>query len=405
MAINLPDNPTNGQEVTVGQGKLIYNTSKGVWQHFSTASAAQGQGGASVTVSDTAPSNPSSGDQWFDSSTGALLVYYTDADSSQWVGVTGTQGPAGTQGQAGTSVTAYANLAAFPSSGNTVGDFGFANDTKAVYIWDGTEWDRINAGPDALPDFTTDPSSSYSLATDGTTTTITTAASDPDGFPVTWDYDTNPSNQSQATVANNNDGTFVLTPSVNASDAGTFTFRVKASDGVHMATRSSSVELSFGMGNVYGFSITQTSYNYGHTNFTGIAIGQLENGTIGNIWEDANFRNSATFSSTSWGEGILSRDHTYDGGFFATQANTSYGITLPNPMNTMYWSESAANQTVSVTWTSPKTIQGVMVSGDASNNVDYWTGGYLQLYIGSASNLVATQYPLAGLNAFHNFMV
>ena len=88
MAINLPDNPTNGQEVTVGQGKLIYNTSKGVWQHFSTASAAQGQGGASVTVSDTAPSNPSSGDQWFDSSTGALLVYYTDADSSQWVGVT-----------------------------------------------------------------------------------------------------------------------------------------------------------------------------------------------------------------------------------------------------------------------------------------------------------------------------
>ena len=35
----------------------------------------------------------------------------------------------------GGGVTAYANLAAFPSSGNTVGDYAFATDTKAVYIW------------------------------------------------------------------------------------------------------------------------------------------------------------------------------------------------------------------------------------------------------------------------------
>ena len=55
MAINLPDNPTNGQEVTVGQGKLIYNTSKGVWQHFSTASAAQGQGGACLLYTSPSP--------------------------------------------------------------------------------------------------------------------------------------------------------------------------------------------------------------------------------------------------------------------------------------------------------------------------------------------------------------
>ena len=35
----------------------------------------------------------------------------------------------------GGSVTSYANLAAFPSSGNTVGDYGFATNTKALYIW------------------------------------------------------------------------------------------------------------------------------------------------------------------------------------------------------------------------------------------------------------------------------
>ena len=45
--------------------------------------------------------------------------------------------------QAGGAVTAYSNLAGFPSSGNTVGDYAWATDTKALYIWDGSEWDRI----------------------------------------------------------------------------------------------------------------------------------------------------------------------------------------------------------------------------------------------------------------------
>ena len=43
--------------------------------------------GASVNISDTAPSNPVAGDMWYDSSDGSLSVYYTDADSSQWVAI------------------------------------------------------------------------------------------------------------------------------------------------------------------------------------------------------------------------------------------------------------------------------------------------------------------------------
>jgi len=43
-------------------------------------------GGASVTVSDSAPSGPSAGDLWWDSDNGRLKVYYTDATpDSQWV--------------------------------------------------------------------------------------------------------------------------------------------------------------------------------------------------------------------------------------------------------------------------------------------------------------------------------
>ena len=46
-------------------------------------------GGANVTTSDTAPSSPSDGDLWWDSQNGRLLVYYEDANSSQWVDASG----------------------------------------------------------------------------------------------------------------------------------------------------------------------------------------------------------------------------------------------------------------------------------------------------------------------------
>lgn len=42
-------------------------------------------GGASVDVSDTAPTNPEAGNIWFNSTNGSLFVYITDEDSSQWV--------------------------------------------------------------------------------------------------------------------------------------------------------------------------------------------------------------------------------------------------------------------------------------------------------------------------------
>ena len=40
---------------------------------------------ANVTISDTAPGSPSSGDLWWESDKGRLKVYYNDTDSLQWV--------------------------------------------------------------------------------------------------------------------------------------------------------------------------------------------------------------------------------------------------------------------------------------------------------------------------------
>ena len=45
--------------------------------------------GSSVTIQGDPPSNPSSGDLWWNSDDGILNIYYQDADSSQWVDATG----------------------------------------------------------------------------------------------------------------------------------------------------------------------------------------------------------------------------------------------------------------------------------------------------------------------------
>ena len=73
------------------------------YKYFGDGSNLTGiSGGASVTVSTSAPGSPSSGDLWWDSDDADLLVYYNDGSGSQWVstnaGATGAQGAAGAQG-------------------------------------------------------------------------------------------------------------------------------------------------------------------------------------------------------------------------------------------------------------------------------------------------------------------
>lgn len=62
------------------------------WNHLamgnSIAVADPGSGtgsGGSVSVDDTAPSSPSSGNLWLDTTTGILYVYFDDGDSEQWI--------------------------------------------------------------------------------------------------------------------------------------------------------------------------------------------------------------------------------------------------------------------------------------------------------------------------------
>ena len=73
--------------------------------------AAGGGSGGGFTISDTAPSSPTAGSAWYDSTTGFTYIYYNDGSSSQWVQLLGTPGPQGPAGPAGaTGATGPASL-------------------------------------------------------------------------------------------------------------------------------------------------------------------------------------------------------------------------------------------------------------------------------------------------------
>lgn len=80
MAINFPDSPSNNDTYTdpVNGNRYIYDSANSAWKSASTFQY-------SVTISSTAPGSPQQGTLWWNQDYGRLLVYYQDANTSQWV--------------------------------------------------------------------------------------------------------------------------------------------------------------------------------------------------------------------------------------------------------------------------------------------------------------------------------
>jgi hypothetical protein len=96
-ALSLDDlNDVDVSEVSDGQA-LVYSSGSNLW----IPGAGGGGGGASFTISSTAPTSPSPGDVWYDSVNGNSYIYYNDEDSSQWVEFIGSAGPTGAIGEPG----------------------------------------------------------------------------------------------------------------------------------------------------------------------------------------------------------------------------------------------------------------------------------------------------------------
>lgn len=157
---------------------------------------------------------------------GQVLSY--DTNSASWV----PSSPSG-------GIVSVANYAALPASPSAT-DLAWTQDTKSLYIYDGTEWDRVSTGNQLAPRYSTPLPATHSLSNTGSQTNVTAVAVDDAGYPITYDWDgfsgstvyNSSSLPPQVTAVNNSNGVFTFTPSQSQSDTGSFTFRAKASDGV-----------------------------------------------------------------------------------------------------------------------------------------------------------------------------
>ena len=94
------------------------------------------------------------------------------------------------------------------------------------------------------PVIVTGPNAAYALASDGTPTVITLAATDADGHAITWSYEI-VSGSLGSTDVSINGSEFTITPSVDSNDAGTFQLRFVASDGASFDANVAEFTLSF----------------------------------------------------------------------------------------------------------------------------------------------------------------
>lgn len=96
-ALDFPTGPSNGDIYN----EYIYNSAKGAWLRIKNPVPAE-----KFFIGENAPTGPTAGQFWLDSSDGIAYAYYDDGSSAQWVqfGV-GREGPTGPTGPTGPGAT------------------------------------------------------------------------------------------------------------------------------------------------------------------------------------------------------------------------------------------------------------------------------------------------------------
>lgn len=88
MGFNFPNSPAFGETYTPSSG-IAYT-----WDGVAWKAVVQGVP-VTVYVSDTQPPSPAIGQLWWNSATGNMAIWYADADSAQWVQVSGSSSISG----------------------------------------------------------------------------------------------------------------------------------------------------------------------------------------------------------------------------------------------------------------------------------------------------------------------
>jgi len=150
-------------------------------------------------------------------------------------------------GVGASGMTTFADMAGLIAhTGMDAGDLALVTALNKIFVYSGSGWFLIATVSNASPTAITGVDGTYTLATDGTATTITAVSTDPEGFPLTWSYAvTTGSLGSTATVAQA-DNVFTVTPSTTEAHAGTFSITFSVTDGATGAVSTvSAFELAF----------------------------------------------------------------------------------------------------------------------------------------------------------------
>ena len=146
MPINFPNNPSNNDTTTLGGITYTYDSAATTW----TANAPISTG--------------------LDSSETISLV---DSDYVQ-------------ARQSAGGVTVYSTMQQLiAATGMSNGDQALVTANNNLYIYSGSGWYKIATVQNDSPSAITGVDSNYTLAIDGTATTITAVSTDPEGFPLT----------------------------------------------------------------------------------------------------------------------------------------------------------------------------------------------------------------------------
>ena len=219
--VDFPNSPSDGDTVVVSGSTFIYSSAKSNWSAVSNVSRI---GVSDLTVgSDLSASG--SGDLTYSTATGAPVLTYTPP-------VVPSQH----------STTVYATAGDLPLAGNVTGNQAFVTSTNRLYLWDGAGWYNI-ALVNVSPTITTGSDATYTLATDGTATVITLAATDPDGEDITWGYAVTVGALGSTATVSQADNEFTITPST--TDGGTFSLTFTASNEINTDTSTSAFALVF----------------------------------------------------------------------------------------------------------------------------------------------------------------
>ena len=218
MAVNFPDSPSDGDTFTSSNITFVYSSSKGVWSQVNPYNA--------TNINSTVDSHLNTST----ATTNQILAW--DGSDYDWV-------------EDGGGITVYATIDDLPLSGPSTGDQAFVSGNNRLYLWNGTGWYNIaliNTSPSI-----SNVQSSYVLSSEGANTVISIVAEDPEGIPITYSLvsDTSGNTATVTQGTGNTANEFIITPSTNQGDAGTFSLTFRASDGVNIASAISEFTLVF----------------------------------------------------------------------------------------------------------------------------------------------------------------